>query len=175
MLMSDIESIARTIKVLVEKGDHAKEKAQQFYISAGQHLKTLREATPSKAEWARLIDEKCGLGVSRAYELIQIADGKTVEKVRADTKERVRKHRAARPLRNGQPASRAPTQLDVTTANAICRFARELVQLSPGLARNLCHILQQGNAARLADLLPAEIEKRATNGGGIEDQIQSLH
>jgi hypothetical protein len=69
--------LVKTIKTLVEKGDHAKEKAEQFYIAAGQHLKTLKEQCPSASAWEELVRRKCDLERSRAYELLQIADGRT--------------------------------------------------------------------------------------------------
>jgi hypothetical protein len=108
----------------------------------------------------QLLKEKCDLNKTRAYELIQIADGlTTVEKVRADTNKRKAKHRA-RPFRNGQP--------DSDESVAINRLAYRLIQLDIGLARELNRILRQGSAERLADVLDAgiEIEESATNRGG---------
>jgi hypothetical protein len=164
----DPERIAHEIKVLVEKGNYAKEKAQQFYIAAGLHLKTLRDAVPGKAAWARLVKEKCDLSASRAYELIQIADGRTtVEKVRAAANKRKAKHRAARPFRNGQPESPTPAPLDADTAAAIGRLAHRLIQLDIALARELRRVLRLGGTACLVDELD-EIEGRA-NGGGYLD------
>jgi hypothetical protein len=94
--------LIQAINALVEKGDKARDKAQQYYAAAGLHLKTLREESPSKAAWQKLIKSKCGLGSTRAYELIQIADGrKTVSDVRLRTAERMRKHRSC-PSRDGQ-------------------------------------------------------------------------
>jgi hypothetical protein len=89
----------RTIKVLIEKGDKAKEKANQFYTAAGQHLKTLRAAHKDRGgswvEWEALVKEKCGIGKSRASELMQIADGtKTVNGVRDRAAESMRQSRA---------------------------------------------------------------------------------
>jgi hypothetical protein len=96
------EQRLKAVKSLVAKGDQAKDKAEQYYASAGCHLKELKE-WHSKAEWAELIKTKCNLGVSRAYELIQIANGrKTVSDIRLSANERKQKHRAARPFRNGQ-------------------------------------------------------------------------
>jgi hypothetical protein len=74
----------KAIKALVEKGDKAKDKAEQYYASAGCHLKALKDDASSKAEWEKLIKSKCGIGASRAYELIAIVDGrKTVADIRA--------------------------------------------------------------------------------------------
>jgi hypothetical protein len=155
--MENIEQTTRTIKALIEKGDKAKEKSRQFYVAAGLHLKTLRDAAPSKKAWAQLIDEKCNLHTTRAYELIQMADGRTtVEKVRADTNKRKVKHRA-RPFRNGQPESYAPLDSSDITA-AISRLAHQLVQLDIELARELRRALQLGGAGLLVITLNTEIE-----------------
>src|SRR5690242_778810 len=95
--------LVKAIKTLVEKGDKARDKAEQFYIAAGQHLKTLKEQCSSAAAWEKLVKAKCGLAKSRAYELLQIGDGRTtVAKLRASTPKRVSNHRTASPLRNGE-------------------------------------------------------------------------
>ena len=98
------EALTKTIKVLVEKGDHAKEKAEQFYKAAGLHLITLRQKHEGTwAEWERLVRKKCGLGKSRASELMRIAGGHTsVAEVRSAKAESVRKARAVSPLRSGE-------------------------------------------------------------------------
>jgi hypothetical protein len=73
-------TLARRVKVLIEKGDKAAEKAEQFYKAAGIHIKEIKEQSD---DWETIVREQCGLGRSRAYELMAIADGKTtLEKVR---------------------------------------------------------------------------------------------
>jgi hypothetical protein len=76
--------LVRTIKAHLAKGDQAKDKADQHYIAAGQHLKTLKaQHVGSWAEWESFVKEKVGIGKSRAGELMQIADGtKTVAQIR---------------------------------------------------------------------------------------------
>jgi hypothetical protein len=86
--------LVKTINVLIEKGDKAREKAEQFYVAAGQHLKTLKETTKTNAEWEALLKEKIKLSPSRASELLQIGDGrKTLTEVRAATAARVQRHK----------------------------------------------------------------------------------
>src|SRR5262245_19779717 len=93
--------LVKTIKAHIAKGDQAQDKAQQHYISAGQHLKTLKaQHGGSWAEWEALLKEKIGIGKSRASELMQIADGrKTADDTRAATNRRKVEHRKA--LRSG--------------------------------------------------------------------------
>lgn len=65
-----------TIKAHIAKGDKAAEKAEQHYIAAGQHLKTLKAAhTGTWDEWETLLKTEIGIGKSRASELMQISDG----------------------------------------------------------------------------------------------------
>src|SRR5262245_10229164 len=104
--MNELQLI-KTIKAHIEKGDKAKDKAEQHYIAAGQHLKTLKaEHGGTWAEWEDLLKTKIGIGKSRASELMQIADGRrTIKQIRADTAERVYEHEERKkfsPLANGE-------------------------------------------------------------------------
>jgi hypothetical protein len=79
--------LCREIKVLVEKAVCAVEKAQQFYTAAGQQIKALQKLFPDN--WETLIKEHCGIGRSRAYEIVAIADGRSsIEEVRAGNAQR---------------------------------------------------------------------------------------
>ena len=81
----------KAIKAYISKGDHAKEKAEQYYISAGQHLHALRETCSSKKSWEEVLRKRCDLSTGRASELMQIADGrKTQAEIREADKERKR-------------------------------------------------------------------------------------
>jgi hypothetical protein len=87
----------RQIKAHIQQGDKAKDKADQHYHSAGLLLKELRENCSSKAAWERLIKDRCGIGRSRAYELIAIAEGrKTIADVRLANTKRKQKERSVR-------------------------------------------------------------------------------
>ena len=77
------------IKASIAAGDKTAQKANDHYISAGQHLATLKkEHAGSWAEWEALLKTRIGISTGRASELMQIADGrKTVEQVRANKNE----------------------------------------------------------------------------------------
>jgi hypothetical protein len=93
LIQAQVLTLARRIKALIEKGDKAAEKAEQFYKSAGIHIKEIKQK--ESEHWETIVREQCGLGRSRAYELIAIADGRTtLEKVRAAATERQKVHRA---------------------------------------------------------------------------------
>jgi hypothetical protein len=73
-----------------ELGTLAPKMAQVFSLRS-DHAAVLAASN----EWETIVREQCGLGRSRAYELMAIADGKTtLEKVRATTNERKKVHRA---------------------------------------------------------------------------------
>jgi hypothetical protein len=123
-------------------------------------LKVLKEQCPSAFEWEKLIKTGCNLGRSRAYELLQIADGrKTVADIRAIKAQSVKKLRASSPLRSGQqkgvgcedqagsapaPASKPP----VITAD-LDRVVYKLIHTDLETARELHRLLRYGNAHRL--------------------------
>jgi hypothetical protein len=147
--------IARTIKALVSKGDKAKEKAEQFYIAAGQHLKTLKKNySKSWAEWELLLREKCKLGTSRASELMQIADGrKTVEQIRANTAKRVMKHSESSPLANGE-SSKATTVVPIVPNDdddSEADYGPQTTGINPPEARRRGLIARTEEALRLAN------------------------
>jgi hypothetical protein len=101
--------LVQTIKVHIAKGDKAADKAEQHYIAAGQHLKTLKAQHKGNwAEWEELLKAKIGIGKSRASELMLIADGtKTVAEIRAEKAESMRQLRAS-PPRGGEGGFRSP-------------------------------------------------------------------
>jgi len=114
------DQLVKRIRAHIEKGDQAKQtsdragkKAEDHYKAAGIHLKALRDGSPSKAAWEKLIKSKCGIGTSRAYDLIAIADGKkTVADVRLGTAKRMRrlaeKKRQSCPSADGQNKAETP-------------------------------------------------------------------
>jgi hypothetical protein len=99
--------LVRAIKAHIEKGDKAKDKAEQHYIAAGQYLKQLKDDCPDQKTFLEKVEKEIGIGKSRTYELLQIGDGrKTVAEVRADTAQRTAdtKDRLKLSATNGQNA-----------------------------------------------------------------------
>jgi hypothetical protein len=101
--------LVRAIKAHIERGDKAKDKADQHYVAAGLRLKELKESHGGTwTEWEELLKTKIGIGKSRASELMQIADGrKTLVEVREAGAARIREHRESSPLRNGEAPAAA--------------------------------------------------------------------
>jgi hypothetical protein len=80
--------LCKKIKALIAKGDKAQDKAEQFYLAAGIELKRLKAGCFSQDMFLTVID-RIGVGKTRAYELLAIAEGKkTVAGVRAAATER---------------------------------------------------------------------------------------
>jgi hypothetical protein len=109
---AQVLTLTRRIKALIEKGDRAAEKAEQFYKSAGIHIKEIKEQSE---DWETIVRDKCGLGRSRAYELMAIADGKTtLEKLRerSNTSSRVSHAKKSAEQRTAAPAVARATGSD---------------------------------------------------------------
>jgi hypothetical protein len=106
----DEEQRWRAARECIAKGDKAQRKADDWYITAGQHLKALKAEHDKRngtwTEWEILLKEKVGIRKTRASELMAIADGrKDVEQVRADANKRKIEHRKkVSPFRNGESA-----------------------------------------------------------------------
>jgi hypothetical protein len=81
--------LLRTIKELIAKGDRAKQRSEDLYIAAGQHLKNLKENyTHGWAEWEDALKARIGISTGRASELMAIADGrKSLQQLRAEKNE----------------------------------------------------------------------------------------
>jgi hypothetical protein len=117
--------LTKKISVLIEKGDRAAKKAEEFYIAAGQYIKEVKHRWADN--WLEIIERDCGLGRSRAYEVLAIADGRTtVEKVRADNAESKRLSREkARQASPGQSRTR-PWRTDEQRQNEIIAMRSEV-------------------------------------------------
>lgn len=86
-----LEQLGQDIVARVKKGDKAKDKADQLYLSAGLQLIEAKHRAPNFEAFVR--DHCGGLSRSRAYELIKIAEG-GAEEVRSKNRERDRRRRA---------------------------------------------------------------------------------
>jgi len=187
----DETQLAKEIRVYVEKGDKARDKAEQYYIAAGLHLKKLRDHAPSKADWEELIKNRCGLGTSRAYELIQIADGrKTVADVRSAKAQSMRKLRS-RPPRGGQslPAVAEPEQsgerylrpLATTPKNReqLDHLAHRLIHNDLEAARELYQVLCKDDDLQIQHLILAlangiEVEEKGKLNDGGDSSVPTV-
>jgi hypothetical protein len=154
--------LVQTIKAHIAKGDKAKDKADQHYIAAGQHLKTLKaQHGGTWAEWEALLKEKIGIGKSRASELMQIADGtKTLEGVRADTAERTAKTRALQssPLRSGENAGEPEASVE-EDGKARKQPAKKLGAMSRAEIKKRAGLLANDRKKeRLVTAIKAELE-----------------
>jgi len=63
-----------------------------WFKAAGQHLQRLRQHC-SRSDWIELVRTECGLSSRRAYELMEIAAGKSVQEHRTQLRQRQKKSR----------------------------------------------------------------------------------
>jgi hypothetical protein len=146
------------IKAHIAKADKAAEKAEQHYIAAGQHLKTLKaNHAGSWADWETLLKDRVRISTGRASELMQIADGRqTVESVRAGKAESVRLLRARSSLRSedGEIDGRALARLKGSSSAK--DWARHLEQL--GMSDDEAVLLMWNAGVAAYSVSPSEIE-----------------
>jgi hypothetical protein len=80
-----------------------------WYRAAGQHLVRLHRGR-GKRKWAQLVRDECGVGLTRAFELVALGRGKTLAELRAENSGRVKKSRSRkalpRPGHTRNPANR---------------------------------------------------------------------
>jgi len=90
-----LEDLAKLITVHLDKAHRYGEKAEQNYTSVGLYFAEAQKVCDEGGFKAFRQKFFPSLGQSRVYELLQIASGrKSVEEQRAETRSRVRKHRA---------------------------------------------------------------------------------
>jgi hypothetical protein len=91
--------LGKQIAAHLEKARKCEEKAEQHYTTIGQRLVQVQDLCDDGGFHA--VREKFfpDLGRSRTYEILQIATGKkSIEGIRAGTRERIRRHRARQNL-----------------------------------------------------------------------------
>jgi hypothetical protein len=97
----DVDTLCRRIKATIDKGnkykeqiEHARKKANDFFISAGIQIKELKGQCADEKEWLSLLKKHCAIGRSRAFELMKVANGgTTLEELRAEKADQVRRTR----------------------------------------------------------------------------------
>jgi len=75
-----------------------------WFKAAGQHLQRLRQHC-SRTDWIELVRTECGLSSRRAYELMEIAAGKSVQEHRAELRRRQKKSREIKAERSSRTRS----------------------------------------------------------------------
>jgi hypothetical protein len=89
-------TLCREIRALIKQGDLA---GEEFYKAAGQRIKELKAHS---SKWLILVRQECGIGRSRAFQLVAIAEGRqVVATARTRNAEANRRFRARRASRDG--------------------------------------------------------------------------
>src|SRR5262245_32041965 len=119
----DLEQLGKEILARIVKGDQAKQRSEDLYLSAGRMLLDAKKLAPNFAAFLR--DHCRGLGRSRAYELLRVAKGQTTtEEVRAKTNERKKKYRAntKATVRSGTDTQNSQPKKQSTSQAALAEF-----------------------------------------------------
>jgi hypothetical protein len=69
-------NLIREIKAHIKAAERSSADADKHWFAAGRHLMTLRGETDTQSAFEKDVRQKIGIGLSRAYELINIAKGK---------------------------------------------------------------------------------------------------
>jgi hypothetical protein len=95
-LLVRIKDAVSCVKVLEENAKSMQESAASWTRELGALLVVAKRRHPTTKEFGAYL-KKAGLGLSRAYEIMSIVEGRSTEEgVREATRTRVRKHRAAK-------------------------------------------------------------------------------
>jgi hypothetical protein len=162
-------------KECIAKGDKAHAKADDLYITAGQHLKVLKANHDGRGgtfdAWEALLKERVGIGKTRASELMQIADGtKTVEQIRDRSNESSgRSHAKARlrsPLISGENSGNVETvttSIDTKGRKQGAEVPPEVAEARARSAAKIRALLGNPDPPREEkhELIAAEIKKKA--------------
>jgi|SRR5215469_1801223 len=173
MAMADKQQAAliREVKYHLCGLEQTTHTAQKHAVAAGKALAKLKHGKPKDRPWPEYVREHFKLSQQRADELISISRNKTtVAKVRAATRQRVRKHRAKSLLRNsGSTAANGKNSMTtdcrgydpehdddggLTEAELIANAFRWQIPEAIRLA-NQCAILRDGTSPGLIRKLDA--------------------
>jgi hypothetical protein len=166
--------LIKVIKEHIAKGDQLKDKSDQHYISAGQHLKTLKsEHAGTWAEWERLLKNKLSLSTGRASELMQIADGrKTLAEVRSGKAESMKKVRLSSSPRGEESRVALDIHQDVSAVSREVQntFQPQAAEDGPAPAAPLGSLTALQSAW---DAAPAEVKREfvETNVAELSDLL----
>jgi hypothetical protein len=86
--------------------------------TVGLLLLEAKKLHPAVKDFEAFLKKIQGLGLSRAYDLLRLAGGRTSdEEIRKATRERVKKHRSSKKLPGPAPKKSEPPELSVTSAD----------------------------------------------------------
>lgn len=104
---ADRENIAAVNAMLTFARNRQPHKREAFYKAAGQHLEMLRRGKTVEI-WAEVVRKNVGIGVARAYELIELGAGrKTQAELRARKGVNQRRWKASQRQKKTDPAAKS--------------------------------------------------------------------
>jgi hypothetical protein len=131
----ELERLGKDIVALHAAGDKNQKKANDKYLAAGLKLIEARKQVPSKMSFETFLDEHCpGIGKSRAYELIEMAEGrKTPQEIREanNKRQRLRRQRQRERARPGAQITLPPPELASVTSRT--RSEEALIEIKDAI------------------------------------------
>jgi hypothetical protein len=108
------QALIKEIKAHLASAEKSADKAEQQYQAVGLKLRKLKALKPANVNWRAYVKQHFDIGKTRARELMLIADGRTtLDKVRADAKQRMKtirnRRRSERSERRSRSGCRSPT------------------------------------------------------------------
>jgi hypothetical protein len=139
----------RAINYLITRLKEVTDEAEKH---VGAHILAIKAAEPNK--WEGIVQTRCGISRSRAFELMRIADGtKTVEQTRRETNARQIKYQRKRGVRYITDKKEQAAAKDLAAANA------KIITLEAGHQRQIDRF--QAEIARLGDAKSISSERDA--------------
>jgi len=122
------EALVRRINSMLWLGRYYR-RSIGYYRDAGMALQGLAADRP-KEMWADIVTKHCQIGISRAYELMQLAMGHSLKELRAEKAAAVRKYRKSKWLSRKAPRLKGSKQrIPSTTQQEISDGSRTEVPL----------------------------------------------
>lgn len=179
-------TLTKQTKAAWDKGDLAKDKAEQFYISAGRLAAEMKarfkQEYKGKMSWAAYTEKYLDRSASRTNDLIAIADGRaTIASTRENTNSRVMKHRQENkpPLRNGGNNSQELTEFESDDdedgmAEPSTKFERQKLSfiLRASESRKMAALFADEVDSEMLSAARATVEKWQVVAQQIEDKLK---
>ena len=151
----EIVQLGSTIKAHYSNAEKYMDKCEQHYKAAGIHLLEA-QARIKAGEYGKPFSHYClqvvGLSASRCYELISIADGrKTLEEIREDKAQSMRRSREQSPQRGGQYQPVDPQQKNPKTQQS--RTGRPAIDVISNLNKKIRDALKHKDEQQLLVIL----------------------
>lgn len=165
-----LEALAADINARISAGDRDLQRAENHYKAAGLHIKEgIGRCKAQGKPVGKWIIENLSVGVRRAYELVEIADGRTtLAQLRAGKAESMAKSRAQRGAQSGPASAKSSSIREANGSKASVIRDKERTQQHLRLLA-LAMVMDAGQLQIACDFIEIEwpgIEAKAEAAAG---------